>query len=138
MYVAMFLCVCLNVWTDRKICVSLTTFNYLSVTLSFFFIQSASEKHKINVPETINEFLDMSDDDGMWSFLKHLFSSFFYYGYHLYCMAEFFDHCMFNCMCIQTTQFGLMYQKFSERSVFLKLIKVLVISLNLFSDVCFL
>ncbi|XP_027862716.1 ankyrin-3-like isoform X11 [Xiphophorus couchianus] len=25
---------------------------------------SASEKHKINVPETINEFLDMSDDEG--------------------------------------------------------------------------
>ncbi|MEQ2167294.1 hypothetical protein GOODEAATRI_002646 [Goodea atripinnis] len=26
---------------------------------------SASEKHKINIPETINEFLDMSDDEGM-------------------------------------------------------------------------
>ncbi|GLD64001.1 ankyrin-3 isoform X10 [Lates japonicus] len=25
---------------------------------------SASEKHKINVPETMNEFLDMSDDEG--------------------------------------------------------------------------
>ncbi|MED6269542.1 hypothetical protein CHARACLAT_000552 [Characodon lateralis] len=25
---------------------------------------SASEKHKINIPETINEFLDMSDDEG--------------------------------------------------------------------------
>uniref|UniRef100_A0A3B3XRF4 Ankyrin 3a n=1 Tax=Poecilia mexicana TaxID=48701 RepID=A0A3B3XRF4_9TELE len=27
-------------------------------------LSSASEKHKINVPETINEFLDMSDDEG--------------------------------------------------------------------------
>lgn len=27
-------------------------------------MQSASEKHKINVPETMNEFLDMSDDEG--------------------------------------------------------------------------
>ncbi|XP_072293217.1 ankyrin-3-like isoform X6 [Eucyclogobius newberryi] len=27
-------------------------------------VQVASEKHKINVPETMNEFLDMSDDEG--------------------------------------------------------------------------
>lgn len=32
---------------------------------SFVFpFQSASEKHKINVPETMNEYLDMSDDEG--------------------------------------------------------------------------
>lgn len=30
------------------------------------FLQAATEKHKINVPETMNEFLDMSDDEGKW------------------------------------------------------------------------
>lgn len=42
------------------------------VQLSFYFshLQSASEKHKINVPETMNEFLDMSDDEGMWRILN--------------------------------------------------------------------
>lgn len=28
------------------------------------FNQPVTEKHKINVPETTNEFLDMSDDEG--------------------------------------------------------------------------
>lgn len=42
-------------------------------------LQSASEKHKINVPETMNEYLDMSDDEGMWcmtpySLHSHYFS----------------------------------------------------------------
>jgi hypothetical protein len=27
-------------------------------------MQTATEKHKSNVPETMNEFLDMSDDEG--------------------------------------------------------------------------
>lgn len=35
------------------------------LTVCFSYLQSASEKHKINVPETMNEFLDMSDDEGM-------------------------------------------------------------------------
>uniref|UniRef100_A0A669DBR1 Ankyrin 3 n=1 Tax=Oreochromis niloticus TaxID=8128 RepID=A0A669DBR1_ORENI len=38
---------------------------------------SASEKHKINVPETMNEFLDMSDDEGITAKFqnsKHRFS----------------------------------------------------------------
>jgi len=30
----------------------------------FIFAQPVTEKHKINVPETMNEFLDMSDDEG--------------------------------------------------------------------------
>lgn len=29
-----------------------------------FFLQTVTEKHKINVPETMNEVLDMSDDEG--------------------------------------------------------------------------
>uniref|UniRef100_A0A669E903 Ankyrin 3 n=1 Tax=Oreochromis niloticus TaxID=8128 RepID=A0A669E903_ORENI len=33
---------------------------------------SASEKHKINVPETMNEFLDMSDDEGFSDFVPSL------------------------------------------------------------------
>lgn len=37
-----------------------------SCLFCFPFLQSASEKHKINVPETMNEYLDMSDDEGMW------------------------------------------------------------------------
>lgn len=35
-----------------------------SADLLFKHLQSTSEKHKINVPETMNEFLDMSDDEG--------------------------------------------------------------------------
>ena len=30
----------------------------------FVSLQAVTEKHKINVPETMNEFLDMSDDEG--------------------------------------------------------------------------
>lgn len=30
-----------------------------------FYQQTATEKHKMNIPETMNEFLDMSDDEGM-------------------------------------------------------------------------
>lgn len=36
-----------------------------NVTVTFLHQQVVSEKHKINVPETMNEFLDMSDDEGM-------------------------------------------------------------------------
>lgn len=36
-----------------------------NIYVFFLNFQSASEKHKINVPETMNEFLDMSDDEGM-------------------------------------------------------------------------
>lgn len=43
----------------------------VSVSLTFvvfcmfsIFDQPVTEKHKINVPETMNEFLDMSDDEG--------------------------------------------------------------------------
>ncbi len=28
------------------------------------FLQTVTEKHKLNVPETMNEVLDMSDDEG--------------------------------------------------------------------------
>lgn len=30
----------------------------------FFLLQTVTEKHKMNVPETMNEVLDMSDDEG--------------------------------------------------------------------------
>lgn len=30
-----------------------------------FYHQTTTEKHKMNVPETMNEFLDMSEDEGM-------------------------------------------------------------------------
>lgn len=48
---------------------SLTLFwqNWIIVVcISFSLWQSVSEKHKINVPETMNEYLDMSDDEGTW------------------------------------------------------------------------
>lgn len=32
--------------------------------LTLIFLQTVTEKHKINVPETMNEVLDMSDDEG--------------------------------------------------------------------------
>lgn len=44
-----------------------------TVQYYFLYLQSASEKHKINVPETMNEFLDMSDDEGKWKMLKLIF-----------------------------------------------------------------
>lgn len=31
----------------------------------FFLWQTVTEKHKMNVPETMNEVLDMSDDEGI-------------------------------------------------------------------------
>lgn len=37
-----------------------------------FNLQSASEKHKINVPETMNEYLDMSDDEGRASVIPNV------------------------------------------------------------------
>lgn len=46
------------------ICVVNPKFYILILFLLIFLLQSASEKHKINVPETMNEFLDMSDDEG--------------------------------------------------------------------------
>lgn len=33
--------------------------------MSFFLWQTVTEKHKMNVPETMNEVLDMSDDEGI-------------------------------------------------------------------------
>ena len=38
------------------------------LVLSFSHTQTATEKHKSNVPETMNEFLDMSDDEGKETF----------------------------------------------------------------------
>lgn len=38
----------------------------------FFYNQPVTEKHKINVPETMNEFLDMSDDEGEANLLYYL------------------------------------------------------------------
>lgn len=45
-------------------CLKKTGEEYI-IYVFFLNFQSASEKHKINVPETMNEFLDMSDDEGM-------------------------------------------------------------------------
>lgn len=42
---------------------------YIKVT--FFCHQTVTEKHKMNVPETMNEVLDMSDDEGMKTSLVH-------------------------------------------------------------------
>ncbi len=34
------------------------------IPLFLLFLQTVTEKHKLNVPETMNEVLDMSDDEG--------------------------------------------------------------------------
>lgn len=40
--------------------------NYVcTLKLSYFLSQTVTEKHKMNVPETMNEVLDMSDDEGI-------------------------------------------------------------------------
>lgn len=38
--------------------------SHLVLSPCYFDPQTATEKHKMNVPETMNEFLDMSDDEG--------------------------------------------------------------------------
>lgn len=113
------------------------------------FLQSASEKHKINVPETMNEFLDMSDDEGIGAKLlfyllifNHYLTDFVFHINTLHvlytqtmatvCLYDVIsiNMCMFHYMCIQITQSRPMCQKFSMRNLYLMLKKVFATSLS--------
>lgn len=60
---AALLLLCCHIWLIKL--PSLTWEMMFSLASFFFFKQMVTEKHKMNVPETMNEVLDMSDDEGM-------------------------------------------------------------------------
>uniref|UniRef100_A0A665VP06 Ankyrin 3a n=1 Tax=Echeneis naucrates TaxID=173247 RepID=A0A665VP06_ECHNA len=56
-------------------------------------LTSASEKHKINVPETMNEFLDMSDDEG-----KGKMYFLYFHGNRPPHLCPWYDFCLSFCL----------------------------------------